>query len=83
MGTRFWHGARDGGMVGDGMDLHDHFLGTHYLGSDFPYPLARWNDQSHKDGRVRLRYPEEAIRPRRDQQRRIRAEEERSAVILS
>ncbi len=45
--ARLWHGARnDVGMVGNGMGLHDHLLGTHRPGFDLSHPMACWNDEN-------------------------------------
>ena len=39
--ARLWHGARsDVGIVGDGMDLYDYFLGTYRPRFNFSYSMV-------------------------------------------
>jgi hypothetical protein len=36
------------GMVGNGMDLHDHLLGTDRCRIDLSYPMTSWDDEDSK-----------------------------------
>jgi hypothetical protein len=43
------YGTRDDmGMVGNGMDLHDHLLGARRRGINLPHSMAPWNDEGSK-----------------------------------
>ena len=43
------HGTWDDvGMVRNGMDLHDHLLGTDRCRIDPSYPMASWGDEDSK-----------------------------------
>ena len=45
---RLWHGSRDDvELVGDGVDLYDHLLGSDRRGINLSHPMAGWDDEDH------------------------------------